>query len=125
MSKRTLTLAAATVTAVLAVTACDTSAKEVGDASLRTLVSKLGEVSFKEENHPIDGELSCATSDGKSYTITCTGHDTAKKPVRLVVKADRKKDVSSSKPDRIRATSVIGTVDGKEVFSQKCLGSAC
>lgn len=123
MSKNTLTLAGSALAALLVLTACDTSAKDVGDASLRTLVSKLGAANFKDENHPIDGELSCATADGKAYTITCTGHDTSKKAVRLVVKADRKKDVSSNTSKKVTATSVVGTVDGKVLFSQKCLGS--
>lgn len=125
MPKRTLVTTGAALAAVVALSACNSNAKELRDASLRTVVSKVGEGMFKNENHEIDGELACSTADGESYTITCKGRDTAEKPVRLVVSADSRQDLSSYKSTRVKAASIVGTVDGTVVFSQKCMGSAC
>ncbi|MCF3960867.1 hypothetical protein [Streptomyces fuscigenes] len=125
MAKHTAWPLAAALTALMAVSTCDVSAKDVGDASLRTLVATLGAGMFKEQHHPIDGELACRTEGGEPYRVSCTGKDTDGRPVTLVVEAKHKKDVSSRRRSGVTAESVVGTVDGTVVFSRKCLGSAC
>ncbi|MEW2548259.1 hypothetical protein AB0910_21245 [Streptomyces sp. NPDC047002] len=125
MPKHRSTLALGTLAALLAVSACDVSAKDVGDASLRTLVAKLGAGMFKSEHHPVKGGLTCKAAKGHAYGVSCTGSDTSGRPLRLTVEADRRQSVSPGGDERVTAEHIVGTADGKVVFRSTCLGSAC
>lgn len=121
MRKPGVVIAAVAVLAVLPLAGCG-AAKDAGNAGVRTLSAKLGAAEFKDKGHPIDGELTCRTkTSSDTYTVTCTGKDTGGKPVSMAVNSVNKKDDSDT---RVRGT-IVGKVDGKDLFRDSCLGDHC
>jgi hypothetical protein len=121
-----VTVALAASLALLSVAGCQAAA-DVRDAGARTLTSKLGAVEFKDKGHPVSGELSCSSTDGSdSFTVNCKGKDTSGKDLSLVVVSRRttpSPSASSSSDDPTVRGTVVGKVDGKELFRKDCLGS--
>jgi hypothetical protein len=124
----TSVVALAASLALLPLAGCH-AATDVRDASARTLTSKLGAAQFKDKGHPVRGDLSCASKDGSgTYTVTCSGKDTAGRRLSLVVDGRRdtaSPSASSTTDDSTIRGTVVGKVDGKELFRKDCLGGNC
>lgn len=104
--------------AILPLTGCSAAA----DASLRTLSAKFGENLFADRGHPIDGDLTCKDSASSTAKIvTCTGRDSDHRPVTLKVQIDRAQEESNG---HARGT-IVGSVDGRQLFRENCIGDKC
>ena len=100
--------------------ACSSSTeKKIGEFALRNGAAVAGSAEFENKGYPLEKRLTCtatvSTSDEKA-TVACTGTTKSGKPVTLDGQAQNQKDLKGS---------FVGKVDGKEVFSQDCLGSSC
>lgn len=109
--------------AVVALTGCGTE-DLVGDSVARTGASQAGKVAFKGAGHPIDGKLTCS-SDDKTDTgmiISCRGSTEDGQAAEMTADLGTDSKVASGDRPAVKGASIVGTVDGQQVFKSTCIG---
>ena len=122
----------AVVLLVLAAAACSEDAvqDEVSDAAgaaaelgIRNAAAVAGAEAFEDEGIELVDGLECEASadvDAGTVAVSCTGETTDGE----VAKVDG--DVASDEENGTQVRgSFVGTVDGKTVFEERCLGNGC
>lgn len=109
--------------AVVALTGCGTE-DLVGGSVARTGASQAGKAAFKGAGHPIDGKLTCS-SDDKTDTgmiISCRGMTEDGKAAEMTADLGTDSKVVSGDKPAVKGASIVGTVDGQQVFKKDCIG---
>jgi hypothetical protein len=92
--------------------------QDLTETAARNAAAVAGTNAFEAEGHPLDGQLSCeahVVSGSDRIGVDCTGRTKTGDPVTLSGEA------SNTEGDGLSG-SFTGSVNGKEVFSQDCLG---
>jgi hypothetical protein len=97
---------------------------DAAEVAARNVAAEAGREEFENAGIDVLGDLNCvATSEGgaQDLTVRCTG--TATNDRQLLLEGT----VSTNQGDIGDAVrgSFVGTVDGKEVFSERCFGNGC
>lgn len=105
---------------MLAAAGCTKDQREqLTEAAARNAAAVAGTNAFEAAGHALESQLSCdaqvSQGTGDRIQVSCSGTTKDGEPVALTGEA------SNTEGDGVRG-SFTGTLDGKEVFSQDCLG---
>ena len=94
------------------------------ELAARNLAAQAGEQEFQKAGLDVEGTLDCtATSQGgaEEVEVRCTGTSADGKELLLEgTLLTQEGDVSD-----VARGEFVGTADGKEIFSESCVGDAC
>lgn len=109
-----------TVFAVWLGVACSHEAKSLGEAAIRNAAAVEAAKRFKDAGYPIEGGLDCTSSiDDHHVVVRCTGKTTRGEAVTAVGLG-----VAANHNTALKG-SWTGTVTGRRVFTQSCIGPTC
>lgn len=103
----------------------DTVIRISGDIDAQA-TSKAGTRAFKDAGHPLKGQLACDPHDDEHDRdiVTCHGVTSTGQPTTLTVKLgdNSSTDIGAGNQATVDGADITGTVDGKQVFTKKCIG---
>jgi hypothetical protein len=97
---------------------------DAAEVAARNIATEAGREEFENNGVDVLGDLSCVANSeggGEQLTVRCTG--TASNDRELLLEGTVSTDQGDI-GDAVRGT-FVGSVDGKEVFSEDCFGNGC
>lgn len=105
------------VVAALVAAGCTSEQRaDISEAAVRNVVSAGAAKEFKDRGFPIRDDLTCTARASREneldVLVACTGTTTSGQAVKL----------SGTTDESLDRGNFVGTVDGKQVFEETCLG---
>ncbi|MEE1940485.1 hypothetical protein V1L54_13885 [Streptomyces sp. TRM 70361] len=101
--------------------------REITGSLARNSAAEAGELAFDQAGHEIDGDLTCVDEgSGTDLTVTCEGTTVDGGDAEMVAEAGDNPEITTDDNGvRFDGFSVVGRVDGEQVFEQGCIGIGC
>lgn len=113
----------------LGATACTKREEQaLTEAVTRNAAAVAGTNEFKDAGHELTGRLTCTTSTGDAFTVTCTGTTKAgNQPVSMTGQVAKDATAGSDTENGVKFEGLefVGKVADQEVFRKTCIGSGC
>ncbi|MCI0386327.1 hypothetical protein [Streptomyces sp. CNQ085] len=100
--------------------------EDVSGTLARNSAAEAGELALDQAGHEIDGDLTCADEGtGENLKVTCEGTTVEGGEARMVADAGGDPRIETEGGVTLEGFTVVGTVDGEQVFRQDCIGVGC
>ncbi|CAL9496600.1 MULTISPECIES: hypothetical protein [Streptomyces] len=100
--------------------------EEISGTLARNSAAESGELAFDQAGHEIDGDLTCTDEGtGENLRVTCEGTTVDGGEARMVADAGSDPRIETEGGVTFEGFTIVGTVDGEQVFRENCIGVGC